>query len=95
MARANDDSQPATKGDVREIGGEAIDAVLKGVENLPEKFAAKDDLSRVERKVDGLDVKVDKVSDQMDGLEADLSDTPSRKRFEKLKARVDKYHPIS
>lgn len=91
MAKANDDKKTATKRDIRE----AVDAVLKGVENLLEKFATKDDLSRVERKADKLDVKVSKLSDQMDGLEADLSVTPSRRQFEKLKAEVDKHHPIS
>ncbi len=35
------------------------------------------------------------VKDQIDGLKADLSDTPSRRQFEKLKAKVDKYYPLT
>jgi hypothetical protein len=96
---ADDNSKPATRGDVRKIVSEiVIDAthkILEGVERLLENHATKDDLSRVERKIDKLEVEVRHVKDVTEGLKADLSVTPSRGEFEELKARVDRYHPMT
>ncbi|KKR30840.1 MAG: hypothetical protein UT61_C0001G0024 [Candidatus Woesebacteria bacterium GW2011_GWA1_39_8] len=35
------------------------------------------------------------VRDDIKGLTAELSDTPSKREFNELKSRVDKYHPAS
>ena len=51
-------------------------------------------LSSVESGQRKLDVGQAHLKDQINGLKADLSDTPSRRQFEKLKARVDRYHPV-
>jgi hypothetical protein len=40
-----------------------------------------------------LDVGQSYLKDQINGLEADLSDAPSRKEFQELKSKVDQYHP--
>lgn len=62
---------------------EAVDAVLAGVENMG--FAKKEDLERLEKKVDFLNDKVESHyadhKDQIDGLKADLSMTVTRKEF--------------
>ena len=50
-------------------------------------------LDNVEGRLDTLDVGQSYLKDQINGLEADLSDTPSRKEFQELKSKVDQYHP--
>lgn len=63
---------------------------LKGLEKrLNSRF------DKVESRLDNLEVGQALLKDKLDGLTADLSDTPSRRQFEKLKARVDKYHPLT
>lgn len=77
----------------KEYVGEGIDAILAGVEKMfgeqdkrnEKKFATKEDLKR----------EAGFLKDEINGLKADLSNTPSRREFEELKARVDKYHPLS
>ena len=71
---------------------EATDAVLEGVENLLKGYATTDDVQGVKTKVDHIDLNVTKIKDQFDGLKSEYSDTPSREEFNKLKARVDRYH---
>jgi cell division septum initiation protein DivIVA len=50
-------------------------------------------LDNVEGRLDTLDVGQSYLKDQINGLEADLSDAPSRKEFQELKSKVDQYHP--
>jgi len=35
------------------------------------------------------------VNDEISGLKADLSTSPSRREFEELKSKVDKRYPLS
>ncbi len=50
-------------------------------------------LDKVDAGINTLEVGQSYLKDQINGLKADLSDTPSRRQFEQLTARVDKYHP--
>jgi hypothetical protein len=45
--------------------------------------------------IDKLEIEARGIKDDVEGLEADLSDTPSRREFNELKTRIDKYHPLS
>ena len=67
---------------------EAAEAILAGIDGLVT------DLRReMNSRFDKVDVEQAHLKDQVKGLKADLSDNPSRKQFEELKARVDRYHP--
>jgi hypothetical protein len=67
----------------------AVDAILTGMDSVikeqdernEKKFATKEDLKR----------EIGWVRDDINGLKADLSDTPSRGEFKHLKSKVDKY----
>ncbi|MCZ6529042.1 MAG: hypothetical protein O6949_01750 [Chloroflexi bacterium] len=91
-----DPNEPVT----RSMLDEAIDAILEGVgsmfKDLRGRLEGMDKrFDKVDRRLDTLEVGQSYLKDQIDGLKADLSDTPSRRQFEKLKARVDKYHPLT
>ena len=73
---------------------QAVDTVLKGVEHL---------LSQTKKELRGemkegfreIKTEIRFVKDDVKGLKAELSDTPSRKDHEALKRRVGRYHPVS
>ena len=68
---------------------QAVEAILAGIDGLVI------DLRReMNSRFDKVDVEQAYLKDQVKGLKADLSDTPPRKQFEELKARVDRYHPV-
>jgi len=48
---------------------------------------------RVDRRLDTLEVGQFYLKDKINGLKADLSDTPSRREFQQLKSKVDRHHP--
>ncbi|MFV1917626.1 MAG: hypothetical protein ACC618_04075 [Patescibacteria group bacterium] len=91
---ARDNSKPASKNDVKEIVIDASPTVLEGVDRLLKNYATKKDLKKFSTKED-LKREILYVRDDIKGLKADLSDTPSRKQFEELKRRVDHYHPTT
>ena len=76
---------------------DAIGTVVKGMDNLFKRLVKemRDGLKQTNSRFDKLEVEVRGVKDDVRGVTAELSDTPSREQFEKLKAKVDKYHPIS
>ena len=84
----------------REMLNDAVDAILNGVDKLVIGLRAEMNGLRAEMKLGfkKLDVKIDytknELIDEIDGLKADLSDTPTKKEFEGLKRRVYKHHPI-
>ena len=91
-----DPNEPVT----RSMLDEAIDAILEGVGSVFKDLQGRMDgmdrrFDNVDRRLDTLEVGQSYLKDQIKGLKADLSATPSRRQFEKLKARVDKYHPLS
>ncbi len=96
----NDPNKPVTMKDLDEF----VQAILAGTEGLFNElrremiagFQRVDKRFRsIEHNLKKLEVGQSHLKDQIDGLKADLSDTPSRRQFEKLKARVDKYHPLT
>ncbi len=80
---------------------EAIEAILNGVSKMFAEFGKKIDkrfnrvegkLGKVEGRLGKIETEVRYVKDEVRGLKADISDTPSRREFEKLKETV-KHHP--
>ena len=96
MAKS-DSNDPVTGG----MLDEAVQAILEGMDGMVEGFRNEvmERFENVDNRFDNLEAKIDltrnEVKDEIDGLKADLSDTPSRREFQELKARVDKHHPLS
>ncbi len=92
-----DPNKPITMKDLDEV----IRAILAGTEALITSLRRdlmgemKSRFTKVDNRLNKLEVGQAHLKDQIDGLKADLSDTPSRRQFEKLKARVEKYHPLT
>jgi archaellum component FlaC len=81
----------------REVLDEAVETILNGMNRLL-AGSSQETNSRLDKMVDSLkSVKTElaHVKDEINGLKADLSDTPSRKEFENLKTRVDEHYPLS
>ena len=77
---------------------EAIDAILEGVGSMFKDLRGSLDgmdkrFDKLDRRLDSLGVGQSYLKDQIDGLKADLSDTPSRREFQQLKSKVDRHHP--
>ena len=90
-------NEPATRG----MLDESVQAILEGMDRMAEGFRNQVNtrFENVDTRFDNLEAKIDltrkEFKDEIDGLKADLSDTPSRREFQDLKARVDKHHPLS
>lgn len=76
---------------------EAVDAILKGIDKLISNLRGemKSGFERVNERLEKLEVGQMFLKDEVQGLKADLSNVPSRRQFEKLKSRVDKYRSLS
>ena|SRR5260221_474412 len=87
------DSQFATKSEVREIVVEATDAILTGMEKMLENLVTKEEFNKRLGKVDNelAEIKSDihVIKDDTKNIEADMSVLPSRKEFNELKSKVD------
>jgi len=74
---------------------DAVDTILHGMDNLFSRF--QDELNEFREEVntsfDKVGVSLRGVEDEVKGLKADPSITPTRKEFNKLKEKVDRYHP--
>jgi predicted nucleic acid-binding Zn-ribbon protein len=84
----------------RGVLDDAVDTILKGVERMFKKRDKRfdnveDKLDKVDGKIGKLEIEHTHLKDKIDGLKADLSTTPTKTEFNNLKARVDKYHPLS
>ena len=73
---------------------EAVQAILNGMDRM-----IGDLRGELNTGFENMDAKIgqtmNELKDEIDGMKADLSDTSSRREFEELKVRVDKYHPLS
>jgi len=67
---------------------EAVDAILKGVDALFRQFKGE-----VDKRFDKVESEINFVKTDVRDIKADLSNTPSRKEFNELKTKVDRYHP--
>ena len=74
---------------------DAVDTILNGMDNLFSRF--QDELNDFREEVntnfDKVKVRLRGVEDEVKGLKSELSNTPTRKEFNKLKEKVDRYHP--
>lgn len=86
-----DPNEPVT----RKMLDEVVEAILAGTEglfnNLRREMNSR--FEKADRRFDKIEVELRHVKDQVSGLIADLSDTPSRREFEDLKSKVDRHHP--
>lgn len=73
--------------------GEAVDAILRGVERMFDSQDKRVDqrFKKVVQRFDRLEAGVRNIRRRMIDHEVD---TPTRKEFSELKARVDKHHPL-
>ena len=94
----NDPNKPLTMKDLDEF----VQAILAGTEELFNELSREmiAGFQRVDKRFRGIDHSLKKLEvgqshlkDQIDGLKADLSDTPSRREFQQLKSKVDRHHP--
>ena len=94
----NDPNKPVTMKDL----DESVQAILAGTEGLFNELRREmiAGFRRIDKRFRGIDHSMNKLEvgqshlkDQIDGLKADLSDTPSRREFERLKSKVDRHHP--
>jgi len=79
---------------VNEIVIDASQTILAGVQTMFDEHNKenKKDFQRLETKVDNVEKH---IKDDINGLKADLSDTVSRNEFNRIKSRVNKYHPAN
>ena len=95
-----DPNEPVNRG----MLDEAVDTLLKGMDNLYERFkgelntrleSLKGEMNtrfdNVENRLRNVEVELSHVKDEVNGLKADLSTTPSRKEFEELKDKVEEH----
>ena len=82
-----------TKKDVKDIVLEATDTILDGVLNMFDEHNKENvkDFTDVKNKIDSLSVKVDDLDDTIDGIKADISTTPTRREFNQLKSKINKF----
>ena len=79
---------------------EAKDAILDGINGM---FLERDKrLNRIEKRqtsmenlLSDLKVELSHEKDTVNGLKGEFARIPTRKEFDELKARVDKYHPVN
>ena len=89
MAKTNP-NEPVTRG----ILDEAVEAILEGVNKMFQGLEVK-----MTSRFDQLETKTksnyNELKDEINGLKADLSDTPSRKEFNELKSKGEQHFPLS
>ena len=74
--------------------GDAVDTLLMGMGNMLEEqkkiFATKEDLKKFAT-LDDLKREVGWLKDDIKGLTSDLADVPTRKEFNEVKVKVEKF----
>ncbi|OGY16127.1 MAG: hypothetical protein A2785_00890 [Candidatus Chisholmbacteria bacterium RIFCSPHIGHO2_01_FULL_49_18] len=89
---------------------EAVDAILRGVERMFDKQDKRIDgldkrIGGMDKRIGGMDKRIGGMDTRLARVETDVRDvrrrmidhevdTPTRKEFSDLKARVDKHHPL-
>lgn len=91
-------NKPVTKG----MLDDAVDTILKGMDNLFWRFQGevndlrtetKQGFRKVENRLKMVEVELGGVKDEIKGLKAEFSTTPSRGEINRLKQKVDRFHP--
>jgi len=93
---------------IRKDLDEAVETILDGMDNMlnspdgeiQKRFKSIDNrFGAIDNRFDTLEAKVNLVdkhlTDEINGLKADLSTTVSKAEFNQLKAKVDHFHPAS
>lgn len=76
-----------------EVVGDAADKILQGMDQL---FAEQNErLARMDERLAKVEVGLSHVRDEVKGLKADLSLMVSRKEFNELKEKVERFHPTN
>ena len=94
MAKSKPDpNKPVTMKDLDEV----VSAILAGTEGLINnlRLEMKAQFKKNDSQFNKIEVGLSHLKDQIDGLKADLSDTPSRREFQQLKSKVDRHHPTA
>ena len=73
----------------RSMLNDAVDAILKGVDKL---FGGLK--TEMNRRFDKVETDITFIKRDIRDIKAELSDTPSRREFNELKTKVDRYHPV-
>ena len=84
-----DPKEPVNRG----VLDEAVEAILEGIELMFSKQEKR--FEKIEGNLSKIKVELSGVKDTVNGLKADLSETHKRREFENLKAKVNKYHPLT
>ncbi len=96
-------SDPVNRG----MLNDAIDAILKGIDNLFLRFKKETDGVKTEIQKNGIEIQanqeeikknglaISRLKNDFDGLLEEFSDTPSRKELNDLKTKVDHFHPTN
>jgi hypothetical protein len=69
---------------------EAVDAILTGMNAMFAETAKREDVEKLDSKIDSIHTKIGWIQDELKGIKADLSCTVTRTEFGKLKNRVSK-----
>jgi archaellum component FlaC len=88
MNSKQDPNEPVTVATLNE----AVDAILEGMEKMVGGVRGEmnERFDKVDNRLQGVETEVRFVKDDINGLKADLSTTPSRREFEELKTKVNK-----
>ena len=89
--RKRNPNQPVMMKDLDEV----VRAILAGTEGLINNLRRemKSRFEKVDRRFNKIEVEISHIKDQLRGLKADLSDTPTRREFQQLKSKIDRHHP--
>ncbi len=80
----------------RRLLDEAVEAILNGISILIKNLATKEEISKLATKEEvqqgfrEVKNEIRWVKDDINGLKAEFSNTPSRKEFNQLKTKVDR-----
>jgi len=68
---------------------DAVDVILRGMDKLFNGLK-----TEMNKRFDSVESDITFIKRDIRDIKVELSDTPSRREFNGLKTRVDKYHPI-
>lgn len=78
---------------------DAVGTILRGMDNMFENITTKDDLAttekRLSKRLDKVESDIYFVGQDIKDIKSDLSDTPTLRQFNTLKAKVNKISLIS
>ena len=73
---------------------EAVEAILKGMDNLAKSLRS-EFKGLLKEEIEPVKNDITFIKRDVRDIKVEISDTPSRREFNDLKGRVDKYHPLA